>query len=284
MGNEDISFDDELGRGVVSYNDKVGRWWDTQSVNAAHRYAYRTIADFVRETYAGSPQLIVDFACGHGNLLTRLARRFPESRLMGLDGSSYMLGLAHRRIARMGVSVRERIELVETLLPDPQGRTGIADVVVFAFPNIVPGVGVDDRTANEKLLSRLDREAARALAAAPDPEADGDCDDFDEVYSNLLRERLVALNLRRLLKPGGICYRVEYSAAPREELSRLELLRTEFEEGAMEQDFDGLRSERWFRILASSYYRSGVMEDVYHQSQDEDHRQGGYFITVLRAI
>ncbi|MGD0310308.1 MAG: hypothetical protein ABSC02_13600 [Acidobacteriota bacterium] len=46
----------------------------------------------------------------------------------------------------------------------------------------------------------------------------------------------------------------------------------------------GVESDPWFCVLASRYYRSGVMEDVYHQSRDECNRLGGYFINVLRAL
>jgi hypothetical protein len=94
----------------------------------------------------------------------------------------------------------------------------------------------------------------------------------------------VSLNIHGLLKQGGLCVRVEYANVPRQELPRLELLRTGFEEGSLDLSVDGKTPDQWFRVLASRYYRSGVMEDVYHQSGDKCNRRGGYFINVLRAL
>jgi len=37
-------------------------------------------------------------------------------------------------------------------------------------------------------------------------------------------------------------------------------------------------------VLASAYFRSRVLEDVYLQTGDERDKNGGYLITVLRAI
>ena len=40
---------------------------------------------------------------------------------------------------------------------------------------------------------------------------------------------------------------------------------------------------QWFRVLASSYFRSQVLDDVYEQTEDARDRNGGYLITVLRS-
>ena len=102
MRKPNIRFDYELDRGVVSYNDNLGRWWYKQAANAVHTYSYRNIADYIGASFSRSPSLIVDYACGCGNLLSRLFFRFPESRLMGLDGSPLLLDHARNRIARRG--------------------------------------------------------------------------------------------------------------------------------------------------------------------------------------
>ena len=284
MEAENIEFDYELDRGIITYNEKVGLWWKRQAANATHRYAYRNIADFVRDSYDGAPRLIVDYACGGGTLLSRLHGHFPDSDIVGLDGSSLMLGMARKRLARLGGRARHRITLVETLLPDFGLARGIADLVLFVFPNIVSYSGADNGKEYARHLRPTDIAVARKLAFARDPDDGEEEDDPQTVYTTLLKDRLVSLNIRGLLKRGGICLRVEYGTVRREELPRLELLRTEFEEGALDREIDGLRADQWFRVQGSRYYRSGVIEDVYHQSQDERDLQGGYFITVLRAL
>jgi hypothetical protein len=64
-------------------------------------------------------------------------------------------------------------------------------------------------------------------------------------------------------------------------------MRVAYEEGSLENMPGGRKPRQWFhgfRVLASSYFRSGVTEDVYQQSHDPEDRSGGYWITVLRAI
>ena len=77
-----------------SYNGEAGKWWQERAGNAAHRRAYRTIADFIRDSLPLPPRLILDYACGAGNLIALLVRRFPTSQIIGLDGSSLLLDLA----------------------------------------------------------------------------------------------------------------------------------------------------------------------------------------------
>ncbi len=95
---------------------------------------------------------------------------------------------------------------------------------------------------------------------------------------------MVSLNLRELLKRGGLCFRVEYAKAARHELSRTSLACVAFAEGALDTVIGGKLPAQWFRVAASSLFRSHVMEDVYHQTGDKEDRRGGYVITVLRAI
>jgi len=281
---EQIAFDHELSRGIETYNDKVGRWWHGQSINASHRYAYRNIADFIRASYSRPPGLIVDYACGAGNLMSRLRRRFPESRLIGVDGSAFLLGLARTRLARQGRSALSRTTLIESTLPNFELGGVAADLVVFVFPNIVPCSRGENGNSWARRLSRRDLEMARALARLRDPENGRDREEQAATFASLLKDRLVSRNMRGILKRGGICIRAEYGNAPRDEFPRLELLRTEFEEGSLCHEVDGRTSDQWFRVMASRYFRSGVMEDVYHQSKDESDRTGGYFITVLKAL
>jgi len=262
-----------------SYDGEVGRWWLGRSRDRAHARAYRRIAAFMRDSFVREPGVIVDYACGPGNLIALLSRCFSRSRLVGLDGSRYMLDRALRRFTRLPRRCARRISLIETPLPNMRVLRGLADLVVYCFPNMVP---FDDSTSDPGMdpgLTSNDRKVARSLSLLGDPD-----DDAPANRKALEQGRLVSLNLRRLLARDGICIRVEYATMQRHELSPHELSHVSFEEGSLDACVDGNRPRQWFRLLASAYFRSGVLEDVYEQTGDERDRNGGYLITVLRAI
>ncbi len=185
---------------------------------------------------------------------------------------------------QLGRRALRQVTLVETLLPNFDLPPATADLVLFVFPNMVPCSSKDNGLRHSRRLRAADFAVARELTLHHESGDMGNGDDPREIYSTLLRDRLVSLNIRRLLRSGGLCVRVEYGNVRREQLPELELLRTGFEEGSLDQRVNGKVAAQWFRVLASRYFRSGVMEDVYHQSQDESDRRGGYFITVLRAL
>lgn len=266
-----------------SYNGQVGSWWLDRSVDAVHRRAYRRIADFIRDSYMREPGLIVDYACGPGNLLSLLSLRFRRSRLAGLDGSSLLLSQARQRFALLPRSCAERLSLVETPLPNMKLLKGKADLVIFCFPNMVSFSTNSD--AHESLLNEVDRRIARSLSL--EVNSIDNMSDQHNASANrhgLERGRCISLNLRRLLVRGGICVRVEYATMQRHELSPLDLSHVSFEEGSLDTSVDGHMPRLWFRFLASAYFRSRVLEDVYEQTGDERDKDGGYLITVLRAV
>jgi SAM-dependent methyltransferase len=275
-------FDTELARGLASYNDALGEWWYAQAENRAHQYAYRNIAGFIRRSFPQAPRLIVDYACGPGSLLSRLAMQFTASRLIGIDGSRFLLNVARGRLMRRGLLQSGRISLWEKSLPCFDLPRGIADLVVFAFPNVVPS-SAQDSARDASLLDADDAEILDELSQPRDSEIQGS-EDLAVIRAALLRDRLVSLNMRHLLRAGGFCVRIEYGNARREELPQLELMRTGMEEGSLDCGVNGRRPAQWFRVVASCYFRSTVMDDVYQQTGDPNDRTGGYFITVLRAI
>ena len=286
MNFQRINFDRELERGKVCYEEKVGRWWNAQALNGPHQAAYRRIADYVREVAPRNPELIVDYACGSGHFLRRLPRRFPKSKFLGLDGSALMLKKARDEVARLGKSVQQRTELVRTALPNFSLPKGQADVVVFVFPNIVlsPRQATSIEAHRPKHRGTLRIAKYLATAREPDPEDETEKDDPETLLDTLLDDNVIAWHLRSLLKPGGLCIRTEYCESHRRDFSRLVRQRKAFEEGSLQFTLKGSANRRYFRYVRSRYFRSKVIEDVYHQTRDKDDNNGGYEITVLKAI
>ena len=132
---------------------------------------------------------------------------------------------------------------------------------------------------------RRDAAVARHLSRArePDPEEDSEEDEPEVLYDSLLTAKVISRNIRGLLKAGGICVRVEYANGGLDEMTTLVRQRCAFENASLKK-VKGLRPKRLFKLLDSTYYRSKVMEDVYHQTRDKTDRKGGYMLHVLRAI
>jgi 2-polyprenyl-3-methyl-5-hydroxy-6-metoxy-1,4-benzoquinol methylase len=61
---------------------------------------------------------LVDLGCGPGNISVRLARRWRQARVLGLDGAPRMLELARKRAAAdPAPGLAERLQFQEALLP-----------------------------------------------------------------------------------------------------------------------------------------------------------------------
>jgi SAM-dependent methyltransferase len=266
-----------------SYNGPVGDWWLKRSADRAHQRAYGNIANFIRKSIPRDPGLILDYACGAGNLLSLLCRYFPHSRLAGLDGSSLLLDLAEKRLSRLPPNCTRRISLTETSLPGRISLRERADLVVYCFPNMVPSRTEEKVRGPGFSLGKQDQKIARSLARA----REAGVDDFPKpqtIRRTLEYGRSVSKNLRNLLVQGGTCVRAEYATTNRHEWSPLELLHVSFEEGSLDTAIDGIKIRPWFRVLASAYFRSRVLEDVFEQTEDERDTNGGYLITILRAL
>jgi SAM-dependent methyltransferase len=270
-------------RNEFSYNGKMGDWWLQHSLDATHCRAYRKIADFIRASYVREPGVIVDYTCGPGNLLALLSLRFKSSKLVGLDGSALLLSHARRRFSCLPPVCAERIALIETPLPNMSVLQGRADLVTFCFPNMVSYSSNDP--AFRSFLDAQDKRVSKSLSLAADSIDDrANEQDASANQCGLEQGRIISLNLRRLLVRGGICVRIEYATMQRHELSPLELSHVSFEEGSLDTSVDGHMPQQWFRFVASAFFRSRVLEDVYEQSGDERDKNGGYLITVLRAL
>ncbi len=66
------------------------------------------------------PLRIIDLGCGPGNITFRLADRFPQAQVLGLDGAAAMLDLAKQTLSRHGDWLR-RVSFASALLPLPPG-------------------------------------------------------------------------------------------------------------------------------------------------------------------
>jgi hypothetical protein len=274
-----INFDFELSRGLVAYNEALGKWWHLKACDVSHLRAYRKIADFIGASLLKPPRLIAEYACGTCSLLFRLSEVFPASRLVGLDGSAYLLDFARRRLKLSEYKLKNRITLIEIPLPSFDKPRLKADLAVFSFPNMVPS----GKVRFGPYLKPIEVKTARKLAYAADPTIDED-NTPEMLRLSLLLGRLVSLHLRRLLKRGALCIRVEYARAPRHELSKIQLMRTEYEEGSLDMDTGGQMLKPWFRVLASSFFNSRVIRDVDQQAGKRCSGPGGFTITILRAI
>ncbi len=284
MDYRKIDFDQELDTGPATYNKTLGTWWLNQSNNRTHGYAYRKIAEHLSSFFGHPPDRIIDYGCGAGHMLTRLYHRFPNSHLIGIDGSSFMLEVAGKRLQYLGREWKQRVELIETELPDFSLTCSRADALLLVFPNIVPPEEPDDD--DDDLHDGDDLAVAEYLAEArePDPEEETLEDDDETLYDSLLTDNVISRNLRGLLKKGGVCVRADYANAPRNELTELVQQRLAFQEASLAEAVNGLMATQLFPVVGSTYHRSKVLEDVYHRTLDETDKEGGYLITTLVAI
>jgi S-adenosylmethionine-diacylgycerolhomoserine-N-methlytransferase len=73
------------------------------------------------------PRSILEVGCGTGGNLVRLARRFPQAEIAGLDLSSSMLAKARPKLASFG----SRVKLLHGAYPGPP--TGTYDLIVLSY-------------------------------------------------------------------------------------------------------------------------------------------------------
>lgn len=259
----------------------LGSWWLQRSRDGAHRRAYRNIADFIRASFIRPPGVIVDYGCGAGNLLSLLSMRFPHAKLIGLDGSSFLLHLALRRFTLLSSGCSKRISLIKTPLPNMNLLRGKATLAIFCFPNMVSSSAGETDRGYGRFLNNKERKVAGSISRHTGLSCGLDSTNNQDVIE---QSRCIAKNLRRLLTRDGICIRIEYASIPRHKMSSDELTCVSFEEGSLEQKVEGTMAPQLFRLRASAYFRSRVLEDVYEQTGDDGDKNGGYLITVLQAI
>tara|TARA_Y100000310_G_scaffold342194_2_gene444227 strand:+ start:339 stop:1163 length:825 start_codon:yes stop_codon:yes gene_type:complete len=274
-----MDFDKEFESGRHCYNTKVGSWWKQRACSQAHSRAYGNIAKVMRALFFRNPKMIIDYACGTGQLLLKLTDLFPQTQFLGLDGSTIMLEDAQIK------GKRHRMHFIETSLPNFSLPKEQAEVVLFTFPHIVPQDDEQEYYDKNGYKNKKDVPVAKYLAKAREsnPEEETALDDEETLFDTLMSERVISRNIHQLLKKGGYCIRVEYSNGPREDLTKLVLQRTMFEEGSL-AEANGKKPEQLFKVVKTAFFKSKVIEDVFHQTKDDDDKEGGYYVVVLKAI
>lgn len=287
-----------LFKGDRSYNTFLGEWWYRKSHDAIHRRAYANIVDHVRRRFRSrkrTPRLLVDYACGSGATLLELARRFPDAKLVGIDGSERMLELARYDLQRAGQDADfvaagaafsprgPRIRLTRTPLPEFSLPPRVADAVLFLFPNMNFSASHVARLQEHLYGDRRQCDVARFLSRLPDLDHPHDKTPAKDIYEDLLYERAMSRNIRQLLKRGGFWFKVDYSNCLRHDLSELVQWRMMFSESAFDVNIDEKPQKDLFELVKCTYHRSTVIRDVYEQTHKETDRVGGYMISVFRA-
>ena len=278
----------------------VGDWWFERSMNGAHKKAYKQIVDYAvsfcrRRKWI--PELIVDYGCGPGDVLVHLARGFPKSKIIGLDGSRVMLDRAGKtlhacEVSNARVKAKEafggggrHVSLVESYLPNFSLPKGKADLVLFVFPNIVPTMAEQPYYEKHGYNNRRDSRVGWSLATFKEKNPKDDVTmDPEQHYDQLMSNKVVSRNVAHLLKGGGINIRADYAGSGRKGLTKGALLRTDFEQGALNKEVDGTASDQIFRLVYSTYRHSSVIIDVYHQTKNADDKKGGYLLSAMRKL
>ncbi len=76
-----------------------------------------------------APRRLLDLACGPADITVRFARAYPETTIVGLEGSPAMLALGVQRVEREGMSAQ--IGFAHRVLPDDDlAALGTFDAVV----------------------------------------------------------------------------------------------------------------------------------------------------------
>ncbi len=72
---------------------------------------------------------VIDLGCGPGDITIRFAKRYPGSRVCGLDGADSMLEFGRRRLAEMP-ELQGRVSFERGILPDATLSAECFDVLI----------------------------------------------------------------------------------------------------------------------------------------------------------
>ncbi|MFW5751164.1 MAG: methyltransferase domain-containing protein [Planctomycetota bacterium] len=264
--------------GAAGYVGDLGDWWALRAADALHAREFRRIVRWLVKQLPQSPARILDYACGTGHLMHHLRRVFPTAHLIGYDGAEPLL-----TIGRASFADDKRAELRQKWLPDLADPCPPVDLSIVCFPHLLMS---DDRSGLRayRQAHRAEATAARRLweemidAEHWDPEED------DRAFrvGQTLFERMCARHCHRVTRPGGYCLRVGYAYSGLEEIDPVYLAYSRFSEG-WDHLCCGVVVDELFRLVASRYVESAVIDDVHAQTGDEE-EGGGYTLCLLQRI
>jgi SAM-dependent methyltransferase len=301
MNRSTVDFDHHLTQGAHSYDSPVGTWWKERTTDQAHQEAYSNIARQTHQKWYSehkdAPQCIVDYACGNGALIRELLKVFPYSRFVGIDASSDLLqdfnehpptGVSSALIEAEDIWLSDgpQVRLFHSRLPNFSIPEGQADIALFCFPNLIADEEDEDVFNQNGYCHEDDSSVGQMLARFQemDPEDEQNSENSDDVFDELMTNRVFSLNLHHCLRPRGMMVRVEYTNAHRSELSLLTQWRTHFGECSLNEEIKNESSRLFFQYSENRYYPSEVILDVFHQTGDESDREGGYGMSFLEVI
>ena len=90
------SFEQVVEEYEALYHSNPLRWDDP----GHDRYIFEMVKWHLRGTQRGTPESMLDFGCGSGHTLEYFARRWPSTRLYGLDLSKRAVEITQKRVPR----------------------------------------------------------------------------------------------------------------------------------------------------------------------------------------
>jgi S-adenosylmethionine-diacylgycerolhomoserine-N-methlytransferase len=95
----------------------------------------------IAELGVGPGHSVLEIACGTGRNLVKMARRYPQAQLFGLDVSNEMLASARAAIARAGLASRVRVAQADAAEFDAAqafGRANFERVMISYALSMIP--------------------------------------------------------------------------------------------------------------------------------------------------
>lgn len=111
------------------YRDLLDRWDCQQAAYIAGREARFDALLDVLALAAPPDMLVVDLACGPGSLSERIARRFPQARIIGIDLDPVLLALARKALSEHAT----RLDFMQADLALSDWVTGLASAQPHAM-------------------------------------------------------------------------------------------------------------------------------------------------------
>ena len=150
----------------------------------------RTLLDLI-PAGPDDPFLAVEIGTGVGWLSAAVLREFPESRVLGLDGSPDMLRAAAERIAPYG----DRAELRRFRLEEPTWTDGLPPVRVFLSSLVLHHLdGGGKRDLFARLFDRLEPGGALLFADVMAPRSERARRHFGAAWEDEIRRRSLEIH------------------------------------------------------------------------------------------